>query len=104
MDAAEDDASVDEALVRALEDREELLRQLHSHRSGWGGQTVQGERPAADRQTPHPVGGRQTAVDTRRDVSKTRLTKRTPNDTFNPVPNAPEVESDQRSHVLTATT
>jgi hypothetical protein len=38
LDAA---GSVDEALVRALEGRAELLRQLRSHRVGWGSRAVQ---------------------------------------------------------------
>lgn len=33
--------SVDEALARALAGREELLRQLRSHRQGWGTRTLQ---------------------------------------------------------------
>jgi hypothetical protein len=33
--------SVDEALARALLGRAELLRQLRSHRAGWGSLTVQ---------------------------------------------------------------
>jgi hypothetical protein len=33
--------SIDEALARALEGRRELLRQLRSHRAGWGTRTVQ---------------------------------------------------------------
>lgn len=33
--------SVDEALARALAGREELLRQLRSHREGWGSRTLQ---------------------------------------------------------------
>jgi hypothetical protein len=37
----EEAGSVDEALARALEGREELLRQLRSHRAGWGSRTVQ---------------------------------------------------------------
>lgn len=36
----EDGESVDEALVRALTGREELLRQLRSHRAGWGSREV----------------------------------------------------------------
>ena len=35
------DESVGETLVRALEGREEPLRQLRSHRTGWGSQTAQ---------------------------------------------------------------
>jgi hypothetical protein len=41
MEASEEDASIDEALVRALDGRAELLRQLRSHREGWGNRTVQ---------------------------------------------------------------
>ena len=37
----EDLASVDEALVRALGGRGDLLRQLRSHRTGWAVRTVQ---------------------------------------------------------------
>jgi hypothetical protein len=33
--------SVDEALARALAGRDELLRQLRSHREGWGSRTLQ---------------------------------------------------------------
>jgi hypothetical protein len=33
--------SVDEALLDALREYEELLRQLRSHRAGWGSQRVQ---------------------------------------------------------------
>jgi len=40
-EASEEDASIDEALVRALDGRAELLRQLRSHREGWGNRTVQ---------------------------------------------------------------
>jgi hypothetical protein len=36
-----DERSVDEALARALAGRAELLRQLRSHRAGWGSLTVQ---------------------------------------------------------------
>jgi hypothetical protein len=36
-----DERSVDEALARALLGRAELLRQLRSHRAGWGSLTVQ---------------------------------------------------------------
>ena len=32
----DDGESVDEALVRVMKGREELLRQLRSHRTGWG--------------------------------------------------------------------
>ncbi len=41
VEASDDDGSVDEALVRTLEGREELLRQLRSHRTGRGSQTAQ---------------------------------------------------------------
>jgi len=36
-----DERSVDEALVWALAGRAELLRQLRSHRAGWGSRRVQ---------------------------------------------------------------
>ncbi len=39
--APDDEESVDEALVRMLDGREELLRQLRSHREGWGSRRVQ---------------------------------------------------------------
>ena len=38
---SEDLGSVDEALARVLAGRDELLRQLRSHRAGWGSQRVQ---------------------------------------------------------------
>ena len=39
-EALKDGESVDDALVRALEGREELLRQLRSHRAEWGRREV----------------------------------------------------------------
>lgn len=39
-EALKDWESVDDALVRALEGREELLRQLRSHRAEWGRREV----------------------------------------------------------------
>jgi hypothetical protein len=37
---SDDGESVDEALVRVMEGRDELLRQLRSHRAGWGSREV----------------------------------------------------------------
>ena len=39
--ASRPDESVDDALVAALEGHAELLRQLRSHRAGWGSARVQ---------------------------------------------------------------
>ena len=41
VEAADEAGSVDEALMRALEGRAALLRQLRSHRGGWGSRAVQ---------------------------------------------------------------
>ena len=38
--ASDDEVSVDEALARVLDGRDELLRQLRSHRDGWGSRGV----------------------------------------------------------------
>jgi hypothetical protein len=40
-ESSDGEESVDEALARALEGRVELLRQLRSHREGWGSRRVQ---------------------------------------------------------------
>lgn len=37
---ADDEESVDESLVRVMEGKEEFLRQLRSHRAGWGSREV----------------------------------------------------------------
>jgi hypothetical protein len=41
VDASDEAGSVDEALVRVLVGRAALLRQLRSHRAGWGSRAAQ---------------------------------------------------------------